>query len=149
MPPRGLEIELTESFLMEDQEQVMGTLNELREMGLSLSIDDFGTGYSSLSYLKRFPISTLKIDKSFVHDVPGDDEDVAIVSAIVRMAHALKLEVVAEGVETLEQQQFLKALGCQVIQGFLFSRPLDARECTQLLRLHAEKADQALLQSGP
>ena len=144
MPPKGLEIELTESFLMEDQDQVMGTLQELRDMGITLSIDDFGTGYSSLSYLKRFPISTLKIDKSFVQDVPGDDEDVAIVSAIVRMAHALKLSVVAEGVETNEQRQFLHALGCQIIQGFLFSRPLNAYDCTELLRRHAEKMDKEI-----
>ena len=140
MPARGLEIELTESFLMEDQEAVMRTLNELREMGVTLSVDDFGTGYSSLSYLKRFPISTLKIDKSFVQDVPGDDEDVAIVSAIIRMAHALKLDVVAEGVETAEQQQFLHKQGCQIVQGFLFSRPLNADECSKFLRKRLEES---------
>ena len=144
MPARGLELELTESFLMEDEEHVMLTLGELRAMGVSLSIDDFGTGYSSLSYLKRFPISTLKIDRSFVRDIPGDDEDVAIVSAIVRMAHALKLSVVAEGVETAEQQRFLHELGCHIIQGFHYSRPLNVAQCTAFLRECAERRGQRL-----
>ncbi|MFZ5842441.1 MAG: putative bifunctional diguanylate cyclase/phosphodiesterase [Pseudomonadota bacterium] len=133
MPAGSLELELTESFLMEDEDHVMRTLRELRDMGVALSIDDFGTGYSSLSYLKRFPISTLKIDRSFVQDIPGDDEDVAIVSAIIRMAHALKLSVVAEGVETAEQQRFLHELGCHVIQGFHYSRPLNVSQCTAFL----------------
>ncbi len=139
MPAQGLELELTESFLMEDEEHVMRTLGELRAMGVSLSIDDFGTGYSSLSYLKRFPISTLKIDRSFVQDIPGDDEDVAIVSAIIRMAHALKLHVVAEGVETAEQQRFLHELGCHIIQGFHYSRPLNAVQCGEFLREEQER----------
>ncbi|NQD37253.1 EAL domain-containing protein [Permianibacter sp. IMCC34836] len=139
MPATGLELELTESFLMEDEEHVMRTLGELRAMSVKLSIDDFGTGYSSLSYLKRFPISTLKIDQSFVRDIPGDDEDVAIVSAIIRMAHALKLDVVAEGVETAEQQRFLHELGCHIIQGFHYSRPLSVAQCSEFLREQFER----------
>ncbi len=134
MPTAALELELTESFLMENEDQVMRTLNDLRGLGLHLSVDDFGTGYSSLSYLKRFPISTLKIDKSFVQDIPGDDEDLAIVAAILRMASALKLEVVAEGVETAEQLRILREMGCDVVQGYFFSRPLSAKDCTAYLQ---------------
>ncbi len=134
MPTASLELELTESFLMENEDQVMRTLNELRALGLHLSVDDFGTGYSSLSYLKRFPISTLKIDKSFVQDIPGDDEDLAIVAAILRMASALKLDVVAEGVETAEQLRILREMGCTVVQGYFFSRPLSVADCALYLR---------------
>lgn len=134
MPTSALELELTESFLMENEEQVMTTLNELRAIGLHLSVDDFGTGYSSLSYLKRFPISTLKIDKSFVQDIPGDDEDLAIVAAILRMASALKLEVVAEGVETSEQLRVLREMGCGIVQGYFYSRPLSVTDCARYLQ---------------
>lgn len=144
MPAASLELELTESFLMEDEEHVMRTLGELRAMGVALSIDDFGTGYSSLSYLKRFPISTLKIDRSFVRDIPGDEEDVAIVSAIIRMAHALKLSVVAEGVETAEQQRFLHELGCHIIQGFYYSRPLNVGQCSDFLQECAARRQQLI-----
>jgi EAL domain-containing protein (putative c-di-GMP-specific phosphodiesterase class I) len=139
MPTSALELELTESFLMENEDQVMRTLNELRALGLHLSVDDFGTGYSSLSYLKRFPISTLKIDKSFVQDIPGDDEDLAIVAAILRMASALKLEVVAEGVETSEQLRILREMGCGIVQGYFFSRPLSVADCTNYLQEHVGK----------
>ncbi len=134
MPAHGLELELTESFLMQDEAGIMTTLNSLRDMGVSLSIDDFGTGYSSLSYLKRFPISTLKIDRSFVRDVPGDEEDVAIVAAIINMAKVLRLDTVAEGVETEQQLRFLRELGCGIVQGFYYSRPLPATECGDFLR---------------
>ena len=99
-------------------------LRSLKEMGVHLSIDDFGTGYSSLSYLRRFPLDTLKIDRSFVKDVTTDADNAEITKAIIAMAHSLKLRVLAEGVETEEQYRFLRDQGCQVLQGFLFSRPL-------------------------
>jgi len=109
-------------------------LNRLHEMGIQLSIDDFGTGYSSLSYLKRFPISTLKIDQSFVCDLSTNRDDAAIVNAIIALGHGLGLKVIAEGVETIEQLDYLRTLKCDEIQGYLFSRPVPADEMTRLLR---------------
>lgn len=102
-------------------------------MGIRISMDDFGTGYSSLSYLKRFPLSNLKIDRSFVSDITSDPDDAAITSAIINMAHRLKLKVVAEGVETADQLAFLRSLKCNGMQGYLFSRPLTAEKATELL----------------
>jgi EAL domain-containing protein (putative c-di-GMP-specific phosphodiesterase class I) len=122
--PHRLELELTESLLLEDSEGNRSVLAALAEMGVRVAIDDFGTGHSSLSYLKRFDIDTLKIDRSFVADVPHDSEDAAIATAIVAMGHSLHMKVVAEGVETMEQAEFLLGLGCDEIQGFLISRPL-------------------------
>ena len=103
-------------------------------MGLRLAVDDFGTGYSSLSYLRNFPIDTLKIDRSFVHDIPGDATDSAITTAIIVLAQSLKLNVVAEGIETAAQRDFLQGLGCRNMQGFWFSRPLPPEELTLLLQ---------------
>ncbi len=122
----SLELELTESILMEQAEDSINTLNQLNRMGVHLSIDDFGTGYSSFSYLKRFPIDTLKIDRSFVHDVNTDPDDAAIVTAVITMAHSLNLKVVAEGVETKEHLATLTGLGCDIAQGYLISRPMPA-----------------------
>jgi len=122
----SLELELTESILMEHAETSINTLDQLNRMGVHLSIDDFGTGYSSFSYLKRFPIDTLKIDRSFVHDINTDPDDAAIVKAVTTMAHSLNLKVVAEGVETKEQLATLKNLGCDIAQGYLISRPIPA-----------------------
>jgi diguanylate cyclase (GGDEF)-like protein/PAS domain S-box-containing protein len=129
-----LELELTESYIMQNPEVAISTLKLLEEMGVFLSVDDFGTGYSSLSYLRRFPIDCLKIDQSFVRDIPGSADAAAIVSAIVAMARSLMLEIVAEGVETQEQLNYLKQLQCNRMQGFLFSRPIPAKEFEKLVK---------------
>jgi diguanylate cyclase (GGDEF)-like protein/PAS domain S-box-containing protein len=130
---RCLEIELTESMLMENIAEVEPKLHRLRELGVRIGIDDFGTGYSSLAYLKRLPIDTLKIDVSFIRDIPEDADDAEIVAAIIAMAHRLDLEVVAEGVEREEQVRFLRTLGCDQIQGYLVGRPLSAENIVSLL----------------
>jgi diguanylate cyclase (GGDEF)-like protein/PAS domain S-box-containing protein len=133
LDPRWLELELTESSIMKDPEEAIEKLHELKLMGIKVAIDDFGTGYSSLNYLKRFPIDTLKIDKSFVSDVCKDPHDTAIVRAIINLGHALDLTVIAEGVETKEQLQYLSALECDVVQGFLFSKALSVTAFEELL----------------
>jgi len=133
LDPRWLELELTESSIMKDPEEAIEKLHELKLMGIKVAIDDFGTGYSSLNYLKRFPIDTLKIDKTFVADVCKDPHDTAIVRAIINLGHALDLTVIAEGVETKEQLQYLSALECDVVQGFLFSKALSAKAFEELL----------------
>jgi diguanylate cyclase (GGDEF)-like protein/PAS domain S-box-containing protein len=133
LDPRWLELELTESSIMKDPEVAIEKLHELKLMGIKVAIDDFGTGYSSLNYLKRFPIDTLKIDKTFVSDVCKDPHDTAIVRAIINLGHALDLTVIAEGVETKEQLQYLSALECDVVQGFLFSKALYAKAFEELL----------------
>ncbi|MBK6848111.1 MAG: EAL domain-containing protein [Proteobacteria bacterium] len=127
LPAQHLQLEITESMLMDDVEQTVAALAELRAHGVHLSIDDFGTGYSSLSYLKRFPIDVLKIDQSFVRHLAEDDDDAAIASTIIAMAHTLKKTVVAEGVEHLAQVRFLRGRKCDQAQGFYFSRPLTAK----------------------
>jgi EAL domain-containing protein (putative c-di-GMP-specific phosphodiesterase class I) len=128
-----LEFELTESLLMKNTEGTISTLNRLHDLGIQFSIDDFGTGYSSLSYLKRFPISSLKIDQSFVRDISKKGDDAAIVGAIIALGHSLGLNVIAEGVETLEQLEYLRLMKCNEMQGYLFSRPIPADEMTRLL----------------
>ena len=126
--PALLELEITESIFMQHAMATAKALSELFSIGCRLAIDDFGTGYSSLAYLKRFPVNVLKIDHSFVRDIPDDKDDAEIVNTIIAMAHNLKIEVVAEGVETEEQIAFLRACGCDCMQGYLFSRPLPAEE---------------------
>jgi PAS domain S-box-containing protein len=128
LPSSLLEIEVTESILMNDPELSLANARRLDDLGVKLSIDDFGTGYSSLSYLKRLPIASLKIDQSFVRDIATDPDDAAIITAIIAMAHSLNLRVVAEGVETEAQRTFLKAHGCDEFQGFLFGHPVSAAE---------------------
>jgi diguanylate cyclase (GGDEF)-like protein/PAS domain S-box-containing protein len=129
-----IKLEITESLLVKGPEVVIPIMNALVASGLALSLDDFGTGYSSLAYLKKFPISTLKIDRSFVIGVPGDDNDCAIARAIVTMGQQLRQEIVAEGVETIEQMAFLRDLGCDQLQGFLFSPPVAADDFAQMIR---------------
>jgi diguanylate cyclase (GGDEF)-like protein/PAS domain S-box-containing protein len=131
---RHLSIEITESVMMESAEATINTLQQLKNLGVKISIDDFGTGYSSLSYLKRLPIDTLKIDQSFVRDIPADSDDAAIAILIIAMAHNLKLSVVAEGVETQDQKSFLQSRSCDIMQGYLVSRPLPAAEITEFLK---------------
>jgi diguanylate cyclase (GGDEF)-like protein/PAS domain S-box-containing protein len=128
-----LELELTESMIMDDPERASKTLHELKSLGLHLSLDDFGTGYSSLNYLRRFPVDSLKIDQSFIHDVTTDPSGASVVASIVDIAHNLKLDAIAEGVETQEQLEFLVANECDAVQGYLFSKPLPAPEFTVLL----------------
>jgi EAL domain-containing protein (putative c-di-GMP-specific phosphodiesterase class I) len=129
-----LEFEITESSLVNNTEEAAETLAFLNTLGVRVAIDDFGTGYSSLSYLKRFPLDALKIDGSFVRDITTDADDAAITRAIITMAHHLELSVIAEGVETEDQLNFLTANGCDQIQGYYFSFPLAAEECTALFR---------------
>jgi len=133
LDPNYLELELTEGLVMKNPETTIATLRSLHEMGIQISIDDFGTGYSSLSYLKRFPIHALKIDQSFVRDIITDPDGTVIVTAIILLAHSLKLKVIAEGVETKDQLDYVRSLKCHEIQGYLFSKPLPAEEMTRLL----------------
>jgi len=134
LPPEKLELEITESGLMDETENVVELLHRLKALGVSIAIDDFGTGYSSLSYLKRFPLDVLKIDQSFVRGIPHDQGDVSICSAIIAMAKSMRLNIVAEGVETPEQLAFLKSKNCDIVQGFGFSPPLNSKDFEEYLR---------------
>ncbi len=136
--PCSLDIEITESLLMEDTQHTIDTLQALKELGVKLSIDDFGTGYSSLSYLKRFPVDSLKIDKTFVAKLGRDYEDTALVSLTVNLSHIFGLKVVAEGVENDYQLQQLRELGCDQVQGYYFSKPLPSQEMSAKLGLRPE-----------
>jgi EAL domain-containing protein (putative c-di-GMP-specific phosphodiesterase class I) len=134
LDPGCLELELTESCVMDDPEASISILREFKEMGVRVAVDDFGIAYSSLGYLKRLPIDRLKIDRSFVRDIPDDVDDAAITATIIAMAHNLGLQVIAEGVETRQQLEFLRLKSCDELQGYLFSRPLSGRDLHVLLR---------------
>jgi EAL domain-containing protein (putative c-di-GMP-specific phosphodiesterase class I) len=134
-----IEVELTESVLMADPDRANEVLQRLHALGVRISIDDFGTGYSSLSYLKRFPAQTVKIDRSFISGLPSDADDVAIIEAVIAMAHSLGLAVVAEGVETDEQLSALRRLGCDEAQGYLLGRPMPAPALAAQLRPMVEQ----------
>ena len=133
LSPAHLELEITESTIMHDDERIDAEFAALDDMGITLALDDFGTGYSSLTYLRRFPISRIKIDRSFVDGIPYDSENLAVSAAIISMAHHLAMTVVGEGVETQEQAQSLRELGCDELQGYLFSPAVPAREFVRFL----------------
>ncbi len=141
LPPGALELEVTEGVLLEDHEMVAKALNQFRAMGVKLSLDDFGTGFSSLSYLKRFRFDLLKIDRSFISGLPDTAEDVSLVKAIIAMAHSMNLKVVAEGVERQQQHDFLRTLGCDFSQGYLFSKPMPRHEYETYLKRAQEMDD--------
>ncbi len=134
LPAKYLQLEITESMLLDDIDETIDLLRIMKDFGVSISIDDFGTGYSSLSYLKKLPIDVIKVDKSFVHDIPEDSNDMAITAAVIAMAHKLQLQVVAEGVETHEQLNFLKNNNCDFIQGFLYSKPMPKEKLEEIIK---------------
>ncbi|MES9855805.1 MAG: EAL domain-containing protein [Sedimenticola sp.] len=136
LDPKYLELEVTESFVMDYAEQAVSVLEELEALGINLAIDDFGTGYSSLSYLKRLPFHKLKIDQSFVRDVPHDNHDEAIVRAVIALGNSMELQVIAEGAETKGQVDFLKKEGCHEVQGYFLNRPMPANDVAEVIRLH-------------
>ena len=133
LPPRNLELEITENLLLNDSERNITLLHRLHDLGIRLALDDFGTGYSSLSYLKKFPFDLLKIDQSFVRGLPDNQEDAALVDTIITMGHKLGMRVIAEGVETREQRAFLQRLGCDLVQGYLIAKPMPAAQVEKLL----------------
>ncbi|MGH6885790.1 MAG: putative bifunctional diguanylate cyclase/phosphodiesterase, partial [Geminicoccales bacterium] len=139
LSPLRLELEITEGVLMRDTEATMSKLRRLSQLGIRIAVDDFGTGYSSLAYLKRFPVAKIKIDKAFVAEVTSDRGDAAIVNAVINLAHGLGLTVAAEGVERLEQADYLRARGCDEFQGYYFGRPMPAVELEQRLRQLADE----------
>jgi len=134
LKPEDLVLEITESVIMRGRAQSELTLNKLRELGILLAIDDFGTGYSSLSYLKQLPVGCIKIDQSFIRDISVDKNDEAIVRSIIALSRSLDMDLVAEGVETQEQLQFLQREGCHVVQGFLLGKPMSGDVLLDLLR---------------
>jgi EAL domain-containing protein (putative c-di-GMP-specific phosphodiesterase class I) len=134
LPAHLLEVELTESLLLEGNDATRQQVARLKALGLTLAMDDFGTGYSSLSYLKKFPIDVIKIDRSFIKDIPENQDDMEITAAVIAMAHNLRLKVVAEGIETAAQLGFLRRQRCDVGQGYLFDRPIPGRDLVDSLR---------------
>ncbi|MCW9048164.1 MAG: EAL domain-containing protein, partial [Gammaproteobacteria bacterium] len=131
--PEWIAFEITESQIMKNPDKAVSLLVEISKLGIEIAVDDFGTGYSSLTYLKRLPVDKLKIDRAFINELPHDDEDVAIVRAIIALSKSLKLSVIAEGVENQQQVDFLMAEGCPEIQGFFFAKPMSADKIEALL----------------
>jgi len=138
--PDLLEIEITEGLLLDDSPEVNTYISEISNCGVRLSVDDFGTGFSALSYLKNYPVNTVKIDRSFIMDLPGDKENEVLVQAIIAMAHGLRLEVIAEGVETAEQWEFLRSLNCDFVQGYYFGKPMPKKEFDDYLATQLDKS---------
>jgi EAL domain-containing protein (putative c-di-GMP-specific phosphodiesterase class I) len=141
LDPSSLELEITESLVMSQGGSAVTVLQQLKSLGVRIAIDDFGTGYSSLAYLKRFPIDTLKVDRSFIRDIPADSGDKQITRAIIAMAHSLRLRVVAEGVETADQLKFLRKERCDTVQGYYLHRPLPEAEVAAVLKLNRRHRD--------
>jgi EAL domain-containing protein (putative c-di-GMP-specific phosphodiesterase class I) len=137
--PDLLEVEITEGLLLDDSPEVNTYIHEISKHGVRLSVDDFGTGFSALSYLKNYPVSTVKIDRSFIMDLPDDKENAVLVQAIIAMAHGLRLEVIAEGVETAEQWEYLQALDCDFAQGYYFGKPMPQAEFEEFLMLQLNR----------
>ncbi|NLE47986.1 MAG: EAL domain-containing protein, partial [Sandaracinaceae bacterium] len=146
IPPRSLELELTESVLLESTEQNRKKVAALRELGCLVAIDDFGTGFATLNYIRRFPMDVLKIDRTFIRNLPYDAENMAITNAITALGNSLGLEVVAEGVETEEEFEYLRSIGCPVVQGYLFSAAMDAET---LVRWEQERRAKKTASSAP
>src|SRR5208283_4367522 len=140
LPARRLELEITETAIIHDEEATLGKIAQLREMGVHISLDDFGTGYSSLSYLQRIPFDKIKIDQSFIENVADNDVSLAIVQAVITVAKARNVITVAEGVETEQQKELLRALGCSEMQGYLFSRPVPVQDLLQFFPTSAQRA---------
>jgi diguanylate cyclase (GGDEF)-like protein len=138
--PDLLEVEITEGLLLDDSPEVNTYIGEISNCGVRLSVDDFGTGFSALSYLKNYPVNTVKIDRSFIMDLPGDKENEVLVQAIIAMAHGLRLEVIAEGVETAQQWEFLRSLGCDFVQGYYFGKPMPKAEFDEYLVSQLDKS---------
>jgi len=132
--PKDLDLELTESIIMHDEKNTVETLFKLHDMGVTLSVDDFGTGYSSLSYIQRFPLDTLKIDRSFVRYITSNSKDAEMIDSIIALGHSMNLKVLAEGVETVEQLEYLQSRGCDEAQGFYYSKAVTADRITEILR---------------
>jgi EAL domain-containing protein (putative c-di-GMP-specific phosphodiesterase class I) len=137
--PHRLEVEVTESLFMEDVDQTIETLHQINDLGVEVAIDDFGTGYSSLSYLRQFPIDRLKVDRSFIDNASDDSDDGVITKTIIALGHSLGLQVVAEGVEDVDQEKFLINQGCDIVQGFRYSRPLPEDEFLDFLKSYNGK----------
>jgi EAL domain-containing protein (putative c-di-GMP-specific phosphodiesterase class I) len=137
LPAHGLELELTETSVLQDALASIATMERLKSAGVLLALDDFGTGYSSLSQLKGLPLDSLKVDQSFVRGLPGDRDDLAICTAVIAMGHALGMKVIAEGVETPEQLAVLRGLACDQAQGYLFAKPMPADALFQFVLAHA------------
>ncbi len=133
LPANKLELEVTESFIMDRTDTLTSILKNLRHLGVTISVDDFGTGYSSLARLKRLPIDRLKIDRTFIRDLPFDEDDTAIARAVIALGNSLGLRVIAEGVESVEQAEFLKQEGCHEAQGYYYSKPVSAGIATEIL----------------
>ncbi len=141
--PDLLEVEITEGLLLDDSPEVNTYINEISNFGVRLSVDDFGTGFSALSYLKNYPVNTVKIDRSFIMDLPNDKENAVLVQAIIAMAHGLRLKVIAEGVETAEQWEYLRSLDCDLVQGYYFGKPMPRAEFEDYLIKQFDKPIQA------
>ncbi len=135
--PNTLEIEITEMSMLDYTEELINTIEQLRSLGITISLDDFGTGYSSLNYLKKFPVDVLKIDRAFVRDIVPEKSGIAMISAMISLAHALNLQVVAEGVEEEAELKVLREQGCEFVQGYYFSKPLSVEEFTKSILINA------------